>query len=100
MVVRTVNNFAVSQNYKFLHNGHPSYFGSLLSTHCGRYSTRYSHPNKFSWRVPQFYPSVYVNPKNTLATALLLMPQQFAMICLMRFVQHHFLPVSEKAFPT
>ena len=25
--------------YKFLHNGHPSYFGPLLSTHCGRYST-------------------------------------------------------------
>ena len=24
--------------YKFLHNGHPSYFGPLLSTRCGRYS--------------------------------------------------------------
>ena len=31
--------------YKFLHSGHPSYFGSLLSTYCGRYSTRYNHPD-------------------------------------------------------
>ena len=45
--------------YKFLHNGYPSYFGPLLSTHCGRYSTRYNHPDKRFLEVPQFCPSVH-----------------------------------------
>ena len=43
--------------YKFLHNGHPSYFG--LSTCCGRYSTRYNCPDKRFFEVPQVYPSVH-----------------------------------------
>ena len=45
--------------YKFLHSGHPSYFGPLLSTRCGRYSTRYNHPDKRFLEVPQFCPSVH-----------------------------------------
>ena len=45
--------------YKFLHSGHPSYFGSLLSTRCGRYSTRYNCPDKWFLEVPQFFPSVH-----------------------------------------
>ena len=45
--------------YKFLYNGHPSYFGPLLSTHWGRYSTRYNHPDKRFLEVPQFCPSIY-----------------------------------------
>ena len=45
--------------YKFLHSGHPSYFGPLLPTHCGRYSTRYNHPDKRFLEVPQFCPSVH-----------------------------------------
>ena len=43
--------------YIFLHSGHPSYFGSLLSTR-GRYSTRYNSPDKRFLNFPQFYPSV------------------------------------------
>ena len=65
--------------YKFLHNGHPSYFGPLLSTHCERYSTRYNHPDKSS-----------------LATALLLMLPRFGIICLMRSVLPELSPVSGK----
>ena len=45
--------------YKFLHNGHPSYFGPLLSTHCGRYSTRYNCPDKRFLEVPQFCLSLH-----------------------------------------
>ena len=45
--------------YKFLHSGHPSYFGPLLPTRCGRYSTRYNHPDKRFLEVPQFCPSVH-----------------------------------------
>ena len=45
--------------YKFLQIGHPSYYGPLLSTHCGRYSTRYNHPEKRFLEVPQFCPSVH-----------------------------------------
>ena len=45
--------------YKFLHNGHPSYFGPLLATRCGRYSTRYNHPDKRFLEIPQFCPSVH-----------------------------------------
>ena len=45
--------------YKFLHIGHASHFGFLLSTHCGRYSTRYNHPHKRFFKVPHFYPSVH-----------------------------------------
>ena len=44
--------------YKFLHSGHPSYFGPLLSTHCGRYNTTYNHPDKKFLEVPQSCPSV------------------------------------------
>ena len=33
---------------KFLHSGHSSYFGSLLSTHCGRYSTRFLEVSHYS----------------------------------------------------
>ena len=67
--------------YKFLHNGHPSYFGPLSSTHCGRYSTRYNHPDKRFLEAPQFCPSVHKSEKKpTLATALLLMFQLFGMI--------------------
>ena len=50
--------------YKFLHNGHPSYFGPLLSTRCGRYSTRYNHPDKRLSEVPQFCPSVHKSKNN------------------------------------
>ena len=32
--------------YKFLHTGHPCYFGSHLFIHCGWYCTRYNHPDK------------------------------------------------------
>ena len=42
--------------YKFLHSGHPSYFGPLLPIRCGRYSTRYNHPDKRSCS-PIFIPS-------------------------------------------
>ena len=70
---------------KFLHNGHRSYFGPLLSTHCGRYSTRYKHPDKRFLEVPQFCPSVHKS-KITLATALPLMLPWFGIICLMRSV--------------
>ena len=45
--------------YKFLHNGHPSYFGSFFVYSCGRYSTRYNHPDKRFLEVPQFCPSVH-----------------------------------------
>ena len=45
--------------YKFLHSGHSSYFGSLLFNFCGRYSTRYNHPDKRFLEVPQFCPSVH-----------------------------------------
>ena len=45
--------------YTFLHSGHPSCFGSLLSTHSGRYSTRYNSPDKRFLEVSQFYPSVH-----------------------------------------
>ena len=44
---------------KFFHSGHSSYFGSLLFTHCGRYSTRYSHPDKRFLEFAQFRPSVH-----------------------------------------
>ena len=45
--------------YKFLHSGHPSYFGSLLFTCCGRFSRRYNCPDKRFLEVPQFSPSVH-----------------------------------------
>ena len=45
--------------YKFLHSDHPSYFGPLLPTRCGRYSTRYNHPDKRFLEVPQFCPFVH-----------------------------------------
>ena len=45
--------------YKFLHSDHRSYFGSLLSTCCGRYITRNNHPDKRFLEVPQFYLSVH-----------------------------------------
>ena len=38
--------------YKFVHSGHPSYFGSLFSTCCGRYSTRYNCSDKRFLEVP------------------------------------------------
>ena len=81
--------------YKFLHSGHPSYFGPLLPTRCGRYSTRYNIQIKGSWR---FLNSVhlYINPKITLATALLLMPPQSGIICLMKYVLPQLSPVSGK----
>ena len=44
---------------RFLHSGHPSYFGYLLYTHCRRCSTKYKHPNKRFLEVLQFYPSVH-----------------------------------------
>ena len=73
--------------YKFLHSGHPSYFGPLLSTRCGRYRLVQDTTVqiKGSWR---FLNSVhlYINPKNILDTALLLMLPWFGMICLMRSV--------------
>ena len=50
--------------YKFLHNGHPSYFNPLLSTRCGRYSTRYNHLDKRFLEVPQFCPSVHQSKKS------------------------------------
>ena len=50
--------------YKFLHNGHPSYFGLLLSTRCGRYSTIYNHPDKRFLEVPQFCPSIHKSKNN------------------------------------
>ena len=83
--------------YKFLHNGYPSYFGPLLSTRCGRYSTRYNHPDKRVLEVPQFCPSVHKSKKKkTLATALLLMLTRFRIICLMRSVLPQLSPVSGK----
>ena len=45
--------------YKFLHSGQPSYFAPLLSSHCGRHSTRYNCPDKRILEVPQFCPSVH-----------------------------------------
>ena len=59
--------------YKFLHSGHPSYFGSLLSTHLSTHCIRYNGPDKRFLEVPQFYPSVNKSPKILWQTALLLM---------------------------
>ena len=61
--------------YKFLHSGHPSYFGSFLSTHCGRYGCLL----KGSWKSLNPIP-LYIYSKNTLTTALLLMSPRFGMI--------------------
>ena len=44
--------------YKFLHSGHPNYFSPHLPIRCGRYGTRYNHPDKRFLEVPSFYPSV------------------------------------------
>ena len=44
--------------YKFLHSDYPSLFGSLLSIHCGTYCTRYDHPGKRFFEIPQYYPAV------------------------------------------
>ena len=49
--------------YKFLHSGHPSYFGSHSSSHCGRHSTRYNYPDKRFLGVPQFCSSVHKSKK-------------------------------------
>ena len=48
--------------YKFSHSGYPSYFGSHLSIHCGRYCTRYNCPDKGSWRFLNS-PHLYTNLK-------------------------------------
>ena len=48
---------------KFLYSGHPRYLGSLLSTRCGRFSTRYNRPDKRFFEVPKFYPSVHKSKK-------------------------------------
>ena len=48
--------------YKFLHSGHPSYCSPHLSIRCGRYGTRYSHPDIRFLEVPQYYPQ-YTNKK-------------------------------------
>ena len=50
--------------YKFLYSGHPNYFSPHLSIHCGRYGTRYNHPDKRLLEVPQFYPSVHKSKKH------------------------------------
>ena len=50
--------------YKFLHSGHPNYFSPHLSIHCGRYGTRYNHPDKRFLEVPQFYPSVHKSKRH------------------------------------
>ena len=50
--------------FTFLYSGHPSYFGPLLSTHRGRYSTRFNHPDKRFLDSFQFYPSVYKSKKH------------------------------------
>ena len=47
----------------FLHSGHPSYFSPHLSTHCGRYGTRYNHPDKRFLEVNQYCPSVHKSKK-------------------------------------
>ena len=78
--------------YKFLHNGHPSYFGPLLSTRCGRYSTRYNHPDKRFLEVPQFCPSVHKS-KSHFGHNFLMFPQ-FGIICLMRSILPQLSPVS------
>ena len=69
--------------FKFLHSGLPSYFGSLLSNHCRRYSTRYNSPDKGVLKNSQSYPSLQIQ-KYTLTTALLLMLPWFGMIFLIR----------------
>ena len=51
--------------FKFLHSGHPSCFGCLLSTCCGSYGTRYNHSDKRLLEVPQFYSSLRKSKKNT-----------------------------------
>ena len=81
--------------YKFLHNGHPSYFGPLLSTRCGRYSTRYNHPDKRFLEVPQFCPSVHKS-KNHFGHSFAFDPLRFGIICLMRSVLPQLSPVSGK----
>ena len=50
--------------YKFLHNGHPSYFSPHLSIHYGRYGTTYNNPDKSFQEVPQYYPSVHKSKKH------------------------------------
>ena len=71
--------------YKFLHNGHPSYFGPLLSTRCGRYSTRYNHTDKRFLEVPQFCPSVHKS-KNHFGHSFSFDVPWSGIICLMRSV--------------
>ena len=79
--------------YKFLHSSHPSYFSPHLSIHCGRYGTRYNHPDKRFLEVPQYYPSVHKSKKRTLVTVLFLKLPHFGMICPMKFVLHQLFPV-------
>ena len=81
--------------YKFLHSGHPSYFGPLLPTRCGRYSTRYNHPDKRFLEVPQFCPSVHKS-KNHFGHSFAFDAPQSGIICLMRYILPQLSPVSGK----
>ena len=89
-------NFTVSSKWliSFI-TGHPGYFGSHLSIHCGRYGTRYDCSDKRFLEVPQFYLSVHKS-KNTWATALLLIQPQFEVIYLIMFALPQPLSISEK----
>ena len=73
-------NFAVSSKLQVSSQWSSQLLWSSFVYSFGRYSTRYNHPDK------RFLNSVhlYINQKNSLATALLLMFPWFGIICLMR----------------
>ena len=50
--------------YKFLHSGRQNCFSPRLSICCGRYGTRYNHPDKRFLKVPQYYPSRHKSKKH------------------------------------
>ena len=79
--------------YKFLQSGHPSYFGSLLSTSCGTYNTGFNCPDK------RFLNSIdlYINKKTLFGHSYVLMLPLFGMIYLMRSILPQPSPVSEKS---
>ena len=82
--------------YMFLHSDHHSYFSPLCLFIVEEMAQDITFQINGSWR---FFNSThqYTNPKNTSATALLLMLPQFRMIYLMMFVLPQLLPVSHKS---
>ena len=57
---------------KFLHTGHPSYFGPFVFIHVGRYCTRNNHPDKRFLEVLEYYSSLDINPSATACFLILI----------------------------